>query len=190
MVSKKEIEKFDQDNELWDSKQLGASAEYAEPATEEDDKGLDAATGLQLLSFRIHKPIIEQLKQLAKLEGLGYQPLMRKVLTEYVRENEHRLEQLFTPRQATEKADVLFAQAIKLRGEIPGLEPLSNERIFAECDYNKALTDSNALFCTAFEKCHDPVLKQHIKLRLSQIKEILDQELQAEHDKKYGRQEG
>lgn len=189
MVSKKDVEKFDKDNELWDSKQLGASSEHAVPATEEDEKALDDAMGLQLLSFRIQKSIIEQLKQLSKLEGIGYQPLMRKVLTEYVRENEHRLEQLLTPRQATEKADILFAQAIKLRGEIPALAPLSNERVLAEGDYNKALTDSNALFCNAYEKCSDPVLKQHIKLRLSQIGEILDQELQAEHDKKYGKRQ-
>jgi hypothetical protein len=106
-----------------------------------------------------------------------------------VRENEHRLEQLLTPVQAVEKADELFVQAIKLKGEIPTLPPLSNERIFAEGDYNKALTQSNALFCNAFEKCGDPVLKQHIKLRLSQIGAILDQELQAEHDKKYVRKQ-
>lgn len=186
-MNKKDLEKFDKDNELWDSKQLGASAEHAVPVSDEEDKALDDSLGLQLLSFRIQKSVIEQLRGLAKLEGIGYQPLMRRILTAWVRENEHRLEQLLTPRQATEKADILFAQAIKLKGEIPALAPLSNERIFAEGDYNKALTESNALFCNAYEKCGDPVLKQHIKLRLSQIREILDQELQQEHDKKYGK---
>lgn len=33
----------------------------------------------------------EQFKPFAKLEGIGYQPLMRQVLTRYARENEHRL---------------------------------------------------------------------------------------------------
>ena len=184
-----EADQFDADSELWESKQLGASPEHAKRAAPEHQKALDEATGLQLCTFRIQKELVEQLKQLAKLEGIGYQPLMRKVITQYVRENEHKLERLLTPNQAVEKADGLFAQAVKLKGEIPALTPLSNERVFAEGDYNKALTEANALFCNAYEKCGDPVLKQHIKLRLSQIREILDQELQAEHDKKYGKRQ-
>jgi hypothetical protein len=182
-----EADQFDADNELWDSKQLGASPDHARRSSPEQQKALDDATGLQLFTFRIQKTIIEQLKKLAKLDGMGYQPFMRKILTDYVHENAHKLEQLLTPREATEKADALFSQAIKLRGEILGLAPLSNERVFAEGDYNKALTESNALFCNAYEKCGDPVLKQHIKLRLSQIGEILDQEFRQEHDKKYGK---
>ena len=187
MVSKKDIERFDKDNELWESRQLGASEEHAVAATPEMEKALDDATGLQLLSFRIQQSVVGQLKELAKVEGIGYQPLMRRILTNWGRENEHKLIQLLTPTEAVKKADELFAQAIKLKGEIPALTPLSNERIFVEGDYNKALTEANALFCNAYEKCGDPVLKQHIKLRLSQIGEILDQELRAEHDKKYGK---
>lgn len=186
-MKKEDLKKFDRDNELWDSKQLGASAEHARPVSDEDDKALDDALGLQLLSFRIQKPVIEKLKGLAKLEGIGYQPLMRKILTGWVRENEHRLEQLLTPKEAVEKADKLFALAIKLKEQIPALTPLSNERIFAEGDYNKALTESNALYCHAYEKCADAVLKRHIKLRMSQIGEIVDQELQDPHNEKYGK---
>lgn len=182
-----EAAQFDADSELWDSKQLGASPEHARRASKEQQRALDEATGLQLCTFRIQKTIVEQLKQLAKIEGSGYQPLMRKVITQYVRENKHKLEQLLTPAEATEKADKLFAQAVKLKGEIPALAPLSNERIFAEGDYNKALTESNALYCNAYEKCADPVLKRHIKLRMSQIGEIIDQELQDAHDGKYGK---
>lgn len=187
MLSKKDMERFDKDSELWDSKQLGATLEHAQSSSDEYEKVLDNATGLQLLSFRIQRSIIEQLKELAKLEGIGYQPLMRRVLTNWVRENEGRLEQLLPPSEAVEKADELFAQAIKLKAEISSLAPLSNERIFAEGNYNKALTQSNTLFCNAYEKCDDPVLKQHIKLRLAQIRGILDQELQLEHDSKYGK---
>lgn len=185
MVSKKDIERFDKNSELWDSKQLGASAEHAHAASEEQQQALDDATGLQLLSIRMPKALIEQIKQLARLEGLGYQPYMRQVMIKHVRENDYKLEQLLSPSQAVEKADNLFAQAIKLKEQIPTLAPLSNERIFAEGDYNKALTESNALYCNACEKCADPVLKRHIKLRMSQIGEIIDQELKDAHDEKY-----
>jgi len=38
MVSKKDIERFDEDSELWDSKKLGASEEHARPASEEQQR--------------------------------------------------------------------------------------------------------------------------------------------------------
>lgn len=182
----KEIEKFDKDTELWETRQLGASAEHAVPISDEEEKEIDEAMGLQLLSFRIQKSVIEQLKQLSKLEGIGYQPLMRQVLTKYVRENEYRLEQLLTPHQASEKAEQLFTQAIKYKEIIPTLKPMTNERIGAECDYSTALGDANAHFCQAYEKCADPVLKNHIKLRLGQIAALLDADQQEFQAKKYG----
>jgi hypothetical protein len=79
-------------------------------------------------------------------------------------------------------------QALLLKAKILSLEPLSNERILAEGDYNKALTGANTLFCNAYEKA-DPVLKRHVKLRLSQIAELLDQELRDFQDKKYGKRQ-
>jgi hypothetical protein len=136
----------------------------------------------------MHKPIIEKLKQLAKLDDIGYQPLMRRVLTDYVLANAHKLERLLTPTEATERADKLFTKSLALKAQIPTLEPFSNERIFAEGDYNKALTEANALFCNAYEKA-EPVLKRHVQLRMSQIAEILDQEQQDFQDKKYGKRQ-
>ena len=188
MVSKKDIEAASKGAELWDSKQLGTSEEHARPSSAEQQEALDDATGMQLLSIRLPKTMIEQYKQLARLEKLGYQPYMRKVLVQHMRENEHRLEQLLTPAEATEKADRLFAQALTLKEHIPDLEPLSNERIMAEGDFHKALTEANSLFCTAYERA-DAVLKGHVELRLSQIDEISQQRLQEFHDKKYGKKQ-
>ncbi len=181
----KEIEKFDKDTELWETRQLGASAEHAVPISDEEEKEIDDAMGLQLLSFRIQKSIIEQLRQLSKLEGIGYQPLMRQVLTKYVRENEHRLEPLLTPHQSSEKAEQLLTQALNYKEIIPTLGPISKERLRAESDYSTALGNANALYGQALEKCADPVLKKHIKLRLNQIGSLLDEDLPGFHDKKY-----
>ena len=186
MASNKDLERFDKESERWDNKELGASEEHALPASEQQQQALDDATGLQLLSIRMPRTLIEQIKQLARLDGLGYQPYMRQVLIKHVRENEHKLERLLSPSESTEKADKLFAKAIKLKQEIPALKPLSNERVFAECDYHKALTESNALYCLVYEAA-DPVLKRHVKLRMSQIAELIDHDLQDDHDKKYGK---
>jgi len=170
----RDIERFDKDSELWDSRQLGASMEHARPASDEEDKAVDEAMGLQLLSFRIQKSVIEQLKQLAQIEGIGYQPLMRQVLTRYVRENEHKLHQLLTPHQASEQAEQLFTQALKYKELIPALKEMTNERIGAECDYSNTLGNANALYCQAYKESSDMVLKHHIKLRLNQIRSLVD----------------
>jgi hypothetical protein len=180
-------DQFDAGNELWESRELGASPKHAVRVSDEHDKELDDAMGLQLLTFRLQKPLIEQLKQLAKLEGLGYQPLMRQILTRYVRENEHKLEQLLTPHQASEKAEQLFMQALKYKELISTMAPMTNERIGAECDYSTALGSANALFCQAYEKCADLVLKKYIKLRLDQIYSLLDEDSQEFQNKKYGK---
>lgn len=187
MVDKKDIERFDADSELWETRQLGASAEHAKPVSDEEDKAIDDAMGLHLLSFRIQKTVIEQLKQLAKLEGIGYQPLMRQVLTKYVRENEHKLHQLLTPHQASSQAEQLFTQALKYKELISTLPAMTNERVGAEGDYSTALGNANALYCQAYEKCADPVLKRHLKLRLNQIGTLLNEDPQEFHDSKFGK---
>lgn len=188
MVSRKEIGRFDEDAERWDNKELGASEEHARPASEVQQQALDDATGLQLISIRMPKILIEQMKQLARLEGIGYQPYVRKVITQHVRENEHKIERLLTPVEITEKADRLFAQALALKAQIPEMVPLSNERVSAECNYNKVLTEANVLFSNVYLNA-EPVLKRHVKLRLDQISDILDQELRTEQKKKYGKKQ-
>lgn len=88
-MSKKADSKHDQyleDAELWDTKQLGASAEHAKPASAEDDKALDDDLGLAPISLRLQKEVVAKLKTLAKQEGLGYQTYIRQILTRHVRE--------------------------------------------------------------------------------------------------------
>lgn len=75
-----------ENSELWESKQLGASAEHAKRASSEDDKALDDDLGLAPISLRLQKEVVAKLKTLAKQEGLGYQTYIRQVLTRHVRE--------------------------------------------------------------------------------------------------------
>jgi uncharacterized protein (DUF4415 family) len=187
-MDKKKLDELSADHERWDNRELGASAEHIGVVSDDEEKSIDDGLGLQLISIRLNKTLIEQLKGLAKLEGLGYQPLIRHVLTKYAKDNEHKLDMLLSATDAAERADKLFAQAVRLRDEIPKLAPLSNERIFAETDYSKTLSQAQKLFAQALEAaCNDPVLKQHSKLRMGQIRDLCQQEIQAEHDKKYGK---
>ncbi len=76
------------DTEKWEKRELGASAENAMPSAPEANKAVDDALGLQLISIRLQSELIEELKQIAREEGLGYQPLIRNVLTRYVKEQQ------------------------------------------------------------------------------------------------------
>jgi predicted DNA binding CopG/RHH family protein len=173
--SKSEIEQFDADTELWESRKLGASAKDAKPVSDDQEQVLDDALGLQLISVRIQKSLIEQLRGLAKLEGMDYQTFMRQVLTRYTKENEHKLEELLEPRQLAEKAEQLFVQALEYNKMISTSKAMSNERIKAEHSYSITLSQANALFCQVYKNCNDPVLKKHVRLRKSQITKLCDE---------------
>ena len=75
-----------EDAELWESKQLGASAQHARAASKEDDRALDDDLGLAPISLRLQKELVAKLKKMAKQEGLGYQTYIRQVLTRHVRD--------------------------------------------------------------------------------------------------------
>jgi hypothetical protein len=69
--------------EAWELGGLGEDEKYAKKATV-DESALDDALELQMISVRLQKSLIDDLKNFALLEGLGYQPLMRRVLQRYV----------------------------------------------------------------------------------------------------------
>jgi hypothetical protein len=69
--------------DAWDTRELGADGNYAEKATDIDEQALDSALDLQPISIRLQKSLIEDFKLIAGLSGLGYQPLMRQVLTRF-----------------------------------------------------------------------------------------------------------
>lgn len=71
--------------EAWESGQLGLDAQYAKAVAPEEARRVDEAADLQMISIRLQKPLIDALKHIAQLEGLGgYQPLIRRVLTRFV----------------------------------------------------------------------------------------------------------
>ncbi|WP_310625882.1 hypothetical protein [Limnohabitans sp.] len=48
------------------------------------DMALDEALGLQSISIRLPKQLIDQYKLIAHFHGVGYQPLMRDILARFV----------------------------------------------------------------------------------------------------------
>ncbi len=75
---------FDNDTELWETRQLGASEEHVRVVSPEKTKAIHESLGLQPITIRLQTELVDELKALAKKEGLGYQPFIRHVLTKYI----------------------------------------------------------------------------------------------------------
>ena len=69
--------------EAWDTRALGADEAHVKEAPDRN-AALDAALDLHPISIRLQKTLIDNLKALAHLHGLGYQPLVRQILTRWV----------------------------------------------------------------------------------------------------------
>lgn len=71
-------------DEAWESKELGDDEAHVKAAKGNIEAEIDAALELQLISIRLQKSLIEDMKRIAILNGIGYQPLMRQVLKRFV----------------------------------------------------------------------------------------------------------
>lgn len=75
----------------WDDGGLGRDEKYVKRATADEENSLEDALGLQMISIRLQKQLIEDLKFIATAHGVGYQPLMRDILNRFV---EHEKKQI------------------------------------------------------------------------------------------------
>ena len=66
--------------EAWESGELGKSDAHVRKTSLETEQQIDEALGLQAISIRLPKATIEVYKNLAKMHGVGYQPLMRDAI--------------------------------------------------------------------------------------------------------------
>lgn len=95
--------------EAWESRQLGADAEHAKVAGPEHCTALDDALGLQSISIRLPKQLIEAYKLIATHHGIGYQPLMRDILQRFVPEGLKEVMEHHTAKadEATDRMETL-----------------------------------------------------------------------------------
>lgn len=76
--------KIESTEEAWDERTLGASEDHVIAAGDEHVVELDDALGMQSISIRLPKPMIEHYKLIAHFHGVGYQPLMRDVMARFI----------------------------------------------------------------------------------------------------------
>ena len=71
-------------NQAWESGELGmdlASVKVSSPQTEQS---INNALELELISIRLQKELIADLKRIADRDGLNWKPLIRQTLTRFV----------------------------------------------------------------------------------------------------------
>lgn len=71
----------------WEARELGASEAYVKPSTL-DGKAVDEALGLKAISIRLQASMIDELKAIAARDGIGYQPLIKRVLARFIEEEQ------------------------------------------------------------------------------------------------------
>ena len=69
----------------WETGELGNDPRYARRVSAAEEARIDAALGLRMISIRLPERLIEELKVIAAHRGIGYQPLMRDVLSRFAR---------------------------------------------------------------------------------------------------------
>jgi|694.fasta_scaffold155892_2 hypothetical protein len=99
-------------DEAWDERLLGADEAFVKIAEDDVEGDIDESAGLQMISIRLQKPLIEDFKAIATLSGLGYQTLMRQVLHRFADcEKKRLLREFAAERAARQKAKAKPAQA-------------------------------------------------------------------------------
>ena len=71
-------------HQAWDNGELGRDEAFVARADEAQERALDDTLGMQVISIRLPKQLIDQYKLIAHFHGVGYQPLMRDVLQRFV----------------------------------------------------------------------------------------------------------
>jgi predicted DNA binding CopG/RHH family protein len=69
----------------WEQEDMHLDPSNYRKSTDQEDKELDDALGLQMISIRLQKDLLDQLKLIAKFHGIGYQPMVRDVLSRWAR---------------------------------------------------------------------------------------------------------
>ncbi len=71
------------DGERWESGELGRDEQFMRVADKADSAALDEAVGLQMISIRLEKALLKDLKEIAGHHNISYQPMIRDLLNRF-----------------------------------------------------------------------------------------------------------
>lgn len=115
--------------EAWDSGELGENADSAKVASAETTQAINDALGLQMISIRLPKSVIEDFKVIAQIEGVGYQPLMRTALVRFAEcEAKRVMREYAAKRESEKKAAIASGSGVKASRRAEALSDKPLER--------------------------------------------------------------
>jgi hypothetical protein len=106
------MKKIEGSPSVWEDGTLGTNPATVRLAGKEHEDALDVALGMKAISIRMPIAVIEAYKLVALHHGVGYQPLMRDILSRWAKEG---------MREVMESLDKQAAQADKR------LQPMETE---------------------------------------------------------------
>ncbi|MER2474391.1 hypothetical protein [Photorhabdus laumondii] len=78
-------------DEAWENSEFGCSEAHVKVSDDVTEDLINEALELQPISIRLNRSLIEDLKMIADLNGLGYQPLIRQVLNRFADSEKKRV---------------------------------------------------------------------------------------------------
>lgn len=97
--------------EAWENGELGRSAEHAVAAPPGTAQQIDDALGMQMISIRLPKELIEDFKLLAQVNNQGYQPLMREALKQFAQAELKKLAVQYVNEKTTRESAGITGEA-------------------------------------------------------------------------------
>lgn len=92
--------------EAWEGGELGENLDSARVVSDERTAEIQEAAGLQMISIRLPKSVIEDFKVIAQIEGVGYQPLMRIALMRFAECEAKRVMREYAAKVMSEKKQI------------------------------------------------------------------------------------
>jgi predicted DNA binding CopG/RHH family protein len=99
----------------WDARELGQDARYAKKVNKKLETNLEAAMGFRLISIRMQKKLLDDLKFIAVAHNIGYQPLIRDVLSRFVDHEKKEIIRSALERQDLERRTLEQEQSAKIQ---------------------------------------------------------------------------
>jgi predicted DNA binding CopG/RHH family protein len=96
--------KIESTSDAWETGQLGQDEKFVEKANL-GESDFNEALELQMISIRLQKSLINDLKAFAKIHEVGYQPLMKMILKRWVDGEFKTLGNQYMQQQLQEKKD-------------------------------------------------------------------------------------
>lgn len=97
--------------EAWDNGKLGADEKHVQVADKALQDAVTNSLGMQAISIRMPRDLVEQYKLIAHYNGIGYQPLMRDALARFATGEMKRILVELANKKDEAKADAAHEKA-------------------------------------------------------------------------------